>query len=136
MTKIKLLVKGGSATPGPPVGAILGSKGLNARNFCVKFNEMTQNMKGKLLRVHITVSPDKKMDIEIKGPPTSMLIKEKAKIEKGSSEPNRNKVGELTHKDIEEIVKETGDSLNGFTKEAKMRIVMGQARNMGIKLPN
>lgn len=125
---------GANATPGPPVGTALGSKGINTRDFCLQFNAMTQNQKGKLLRTLVIVHPDKRFDIIIKGEPTTKLIKEQLNIEKGSAEPNRNKVGKLTQTSIDKIIQAMGDNLQGFTKEAKKRIIQGTASSMGVEI--
>jgi large subunit ribosomal protein L11 len=131
---IKLQIEGGNATPGPPVGTALGSQGVNTRDFCLQFNAMTQKQKGKLLRVFVHVTPDKKFTITVKGSPTTMRIKEEVNVKKGSSEPNRNKVGTLSRSSIEKIVEEMGDDLRGFTPEAKYKIIEGTARSMGVKV--
>ncbi len=133
-TTVNLVVPGANATPGPPVGTALGSKGINTRDFCLQFNAMTQNQKGKLLRTLVIVHPDKRFDIIIKGEPTTKLIKEQLNIEKGSAEPNRNKVGKLTQTSIDKIIQAMGDNLQGFTKEAKKRIIQGTASSMGVEI--
>lgn len=133
-TTIKLKLKGGSATPGPPVGTALGSKGLNTRKFCEQFNAQSQDKRGKLLRVDVHVRADKTFDIVIKNTPTTTRIKEEANITKGSSEPNRTKVGTLSHAAVDKLIAEMGDELKGFTKEAKTRIIAGTARSMGVQV--
>ncbi len=133
-TTIKLQIPGGNATPAPPVGTALGSKGVNTRDFCLQFNALTQQHKGKTLRVVVVVHPDKKFDIIIKGEPTVKIIKEELKIKKGSSEPNRNKVGKLTKASIEKIIQAIGDNLQGFSPAAKKNIIVGTAKSMGVEI--
>ena len=108
MEKVKLLIEGGNASAAPPTGAILGSKGINIRDFCLEFNNKTQDRKGKLLRVEVIAG--KKLQITIKGTPTTALIKEKANIQKGSGQPNRDKVGTLTMQQVREIAQEAKES--------------------------
>ena len=131
---VKLQLEGGNATPGPPVGTSLGSTGVNTRDFCMQFNNLTQAKKGKILRTHVLVFPDKKFKIIIKGQPTSTLIKQAANVEKGSSTPKRIKVGSITQEALKKIVQEASDNLQGFTQEAKCNIIAGTARSMGIEV--
>ena len=133
-TTIKLQLKGGMATPGPPVGTALGSKGINTRKFCEQFNALTQDKKGKLLRVEVNVKADRTFTLVVRNTPTTTRIKEEAKIAKGSSEPNRNKVGILSEASIDKIIEEMGDELKGFTREAKHRVIAGTARSMGVEI--
>lgn len=133
-TFIKLMIKGGNATPAPPVGTALGSKGINTRDFCLQFNALTQKQKGKLLRVLVEAFADKSFKIHIQGTPTAILIKEALQIEKGSSEPNRKKVGTLTSEMLDYIIEESGDNLWGRTREAKMKTIQGIARSMGVNV--
>ena len=133
-TIIKLQIEGGNATPGPPVGTALGSKGINTRDFCLQFNAQTQDQKGKLLRVLVEAYPDKTFQIHIKGTPTMILIKEALKIQKGSSEPNRKKVGTLTQAMIEQILDKSGNALRGRSQEAKIRTIQGIARSIGVNI--
>ncbi len=129
---IKLQVKGGRATPGPPVGARLGSKGLKAMDFCTRFNAQTQDRKGQLLPVIITTYADRTFEFIIKKPPTATLIMEATKINKGSAEPNRNKVATMTQKQLKEIATIKQEDTNAFSIEATMKIIAGTARSMGV----
>ena len=131
---IKLELKGGMATAGPPVATSLGSCGVNTRDFVLQFNAMTEKQRGELLRVWVTVSSDKKFKIQLKGSPTSVLIKEAANIKKGSGEPNRNKVGSIDIASVDKIITKAGDNIRGFTQEARRRVVEGVARSMGVEI--
>jgi large subunit ribosomal protein L11 len=129
---VKLQVKGGQANPAPPVGPALGSKGVNIMEFCKQFNARTQDKIGKVLPVLITVYNDKSFDFIIKTPPASVQLLEAAKIQKGSKESNRNKVGKVTWAQVEAIAKDKMPDLNCFTTESAMRMVAGTARSLGI----
>ncbi len=129
---IKLQIKGGAANPSPPVGPALGSKGVNIMDFCKQFNARTQDKAGKVLPVVITVYSDKSFTFEVKQPPVAVLIKEAAKIQTASSEPNRNKVASLTWAQVREIAKEKMPDLNAFTEKSAMMMVAGTARSMGV----
>lgn len=131
---IKLQIKGGAANPSPPVGPALGAKGLNIMEFCKQFNARTQDNAGKLLPVIITVYADKSFDFIVKSPPVAVQILEKAKVQKGSSEPNVAKVGFLTWDQVREIASEKMSDLNAFTIESAMKMVAGTARSMGITI--
>lgn len=131
---IKLQIRGGSANPSPPVGPALGSKGVNIMEFCKQFNARTQDKAGKLLPVVITVYTDKSFDFIVKSPPVSVQLFEAAKISKGSSEPNRTKVGSVTWDQVRAIAEEKMADLNCFTIESAMKMVAGTARSMGIKI--
>ncbi|RLA91671.1 MAG: 50S ribosomal protein L11 [Deltaproteobacteria bacterium] len=131
---IKLRIPGGQASPSPPVGPALGQHGLNIMDFCKAFNERTKGMEGTIVPVVITVYADRSYDFVIKTPPTSFLLKQAAKIAKGSPEPNRIKVGKVTRKQIEEIAKIKMPDLNTRSLEAAMRIIEGTAKNMGIEV--
>src|SRR6478672_12221419 len=122
---VKLQVKGGQANPAPPVGPALGSKGVNIMEFCKQFNARTQDKMGKILPVLITVYTDKSFEFVIKTPPASIQLLEAAKIQKGSKESNRNKVGKVTWAQIEEIGKEKMPDLNCFTTESAMKMIAG-----------
>lgn len=125
-------IQGGAATPGPPIGARLGSKGLKAMDFCKQFNERTQNKKGQLLPVVISVYGDKTFDFIIKSPPAATLIRQAAKINKGAAEPNRNKVGSISQAQLKEIATIKQQDTNAFDTQATMRIIAGTARSMGV----
>ena len=129
---VKLQVKGGQANPAPPVGPALGSKGVNIMEFCKQFNARTQDKMGKVLPVLITVYSDKSFDFVIKTPPASIQLLEAAKIQKGSKESNRNKVGKVTWAQIEVIAKDKMPDLNCFTTESAMKMIAGTARSLGI----
>ena len=129
---IKLQIKGGAANPSPPVGPALGSKGVNIMDFCKQFNARTQDKAGKVLPVIITVYGDKSFDFIIKQPPVAVQLKEAAKLQSGSAEPNRNKVGKVTWDQIKEIAQDKMPDMNCFTLESAMRMVAGTARSMGI----
>ena len=131
---IKLQIKGGAANPAPPVGPALGSKGLNIMDFCKQFNARTQDKAGKILPVVITVYSDKSFSFEVKQPPVAVSLKEAAKIQKASGEPNRKKVASITWDQVMEIAEGKMPDLNCFTIASAMRMVAGTARSMGIKV--
>lgn len=129
---VKLQVKGGQANPAPPIGPALGSKGVNIMEFCKQFNARTQDKMGKVLPVLLTVFTDKSFDFVIKTPPAAVQLMEASKIQKGSKEPNRNKVGKVSWTQVEEIAKDKMADLNCFTVESAMKMVAGTARSMGL----
>lgn len=129
---IKLQVKGGAANPSPPIGPALGSKGVNIMEFCKQFNARTQDQAGKVLPVIITVYKDKSFDFVIKRPPVAVQLKEAAKVQKGSAEPNRTKVASVTWDQVKVIAEDKMTDLNAFTVESAMKMVAGTARSMGI----
>ena len=129
---VKLQCKGGQANPAPPIGPALGSKGVNIMEFCKQFNARTQDRMGKVLPVLLTVYTDKSFDFVIKTPPAAVQLMEAAKIQKGSKESNRQKVGKVNWKQIEEIAKDKMPDLNAFTLDSAMSMVAGTARSMGI----
>ncbi|MDR1554061.1 MAG: 50S ribosomal protein L11 [Prevotellaceae bacterium] len=129
---IKLQIKGGAANPSPPVGPALGSKGVNIMEFCKQFNARTQDKAGKVLPVIITVYTDKSFDFVVKQPPVAVQLKEAAKIQSGSAEPNRNKVAKITWDQVKAIAESKMPDLNAFTIASAMRMVAGTARSMGI----
>ena len=131
---IKLQIKGGAANPSPPVGPALGSKGINIMDFCKAFNARTQDKAGKVLPVVITYYADKSYDFVIKTPPAAIQLMEAAKIKKGSAEPNRKKVAEVTLDQIRAIAEDKMPDLNCFTIESAMSMIAGTARSMGIKV--
>jgi large subunit ribosomal protein L11 len=128
---IKLQIKGGAANPSPPVGPALGAKGVNIMEFCKQFNARTQDKTGKLLPVVITVYKDKSFNFIVKSPPVAVQLMEAAKIQKGSAEPNRNKVASVTWDQIKTIAQDKMTDLNAFTLESAMRMIAGTARSMG-----
>jgi large subunit ribosomal protein L11 len=129
---VKLQVKGGQANPAPPVGPALGSKGVNIMEFCKQFNARTQDKMGKVVPVIITVYSDKSFDFVIKTAPAAVQLMEVAKIQKGSKESNRAKVGKVTWAQVETIAKDKMPDLNAFTLESAMTMVAGTARSMGL----
>ena len=129
---IKLQIKGGAANPAPPVGPALGSKGLNIMDFCKQFNAATQAQAGKVLPVVITVFSDKSFTFEVKQPPVAISLKEAAKVQKASGEPNRKKVASVTWAQVKEIAEGKMSDLNCFTIASAMKMVAGTARSMGI----
>ncbi len=131
---VKLQVKGGQANPAPPVGPALGSKGVNIMEFCKQFNARTQDKMGKVVPVLITVYTDKSFDFVIKTAPAAVQLMEAAKIQKGSKESNRAKVGKVNWANIEEIAKDKMPDLNCFTIESAMKMVAGTARSMGLTI--
>lgn len=129
---IKLQIKGGAANPSPPVGPALGSKGVNIMDFCKQFNALTQKKAGKTLPVIITVFTDKSFTFVVKEPPVAVMIKEVAKIQSGSAEPNRKKVAKLTWEQVQKIAEDKMPDLNCFTLKSAMSMVAGTARSMGV----
>ena len=131
---IKLQIKGGAANPSPPVGPALGSMGVNIMDFCKQFNARTQEKAGKVLPVIITVYSDKSFEFIVKQPPVAVQLKEAAKIQSGSAESNRQKVGSVTWEQVKAIATDKMSDMNCFTVEAAMRMVAGTARSMGINV--
>ena len=129
---VKLQCKGGQANPAPPIGPALGSKGVNIMEFCKQFNARTQDKMGKVIPVLITVYADKSFDFILKTPPAAVQLMEAAKIQKGSKESNRDKVGKVTWPQVEAIAKDKMSDLNCFTTESAMKMIAGSARSMGI----
>ncbi len=131
-TFIKLQVKGGQANPAPPVGPALGSKGVNIMEFCKRFNAATQEKMGQIVPVLITVYKDKSFNFVVKTSPAAMQLMDAVKIQKGSAEPNRKKIGTVSWEQIQKIAEDKMQDLNAFTVEAAMRMMAGTARSMGI----
>ena len=131
---IKLQILAGQANPSPPVGPALGQHGVNIMEFCKAFNAQTQDKAGYIIPVIITVYADHSFGFVTKTPPASTLILKAAGIEKGSGEPNVNKVGKVTKKQVEEIANTKMKDLNAGNLEAAMRIIEGTARSMGIEV--
>lgn len=129
---IKLQVKGGAANPAPPIGPALGSKGVNIMEFCKQFNARTQDKAGKILPVVISVYSDKSFDFVIKTPPVAAQLIEAAKIQKGSAEPNRKKIGSVSWDQIRKIAEDKIVDMNCFKVESAMKMVAGSARSMGL----
>ena len=129
---IKLQVKGGQANPSPPIGPALGQHGVNIAEFCKTFNARTQDQMGTVIPVVITIYADRSFSFITKTPPASVLLKQAAKIAKGSGEPNKEKVGEVNRKQVEEIAKVKFEDLNAYDLESAVKIIEGTARSMGI----
>ncbi|CAN5546841.1 50S ribosomal protein L11 [soil metagenome] len=131
---IKLQVKGGAANPAPPIGPALGAKGVNIMEFCKQFNARTQERAGQILPVIITVYTDKSFEFIIKTPPVFIQLMEAAKIQKGSAESNRKKVGTVTWDQVRSIAEGKMVDMNCFTIESAMKMVAGSARSAGINV--
>lgn len=131
---VKLQIPAGNANPAPPVGPALGQQGVNIMEFCKQFNAKTQSQVGLIIPVIITVYADKSFTFITKTPPASVLLKKAAKVEKGSGEPNRVKVGKVTMSQVKEIAQLKMPDLNATTLEAAVKQVAGTARSMGIEV--
>ena len=134
LTLIKLQVPAGSANPAPPVGPALGQHGVNIMEFCKAFNAQTQQDAGTIIPVEITVFEDRSFTFITKTPPAAVLIKEALRLDKGSSEPNRTKVGRLTRDQVRQIAETKLVDLNARDVDAAMKIVEGAARSMGVEV--
>ena len=130
--KFKMQAPGGTATPAPPIGPALGANGVNPGQFIQKFNAATAALKGKIVGVEVTVYSDRTFDFIVKSPPASVLLRMAAKVEKGSGEPNKNKVGQVTRQQVREIAQRKMADMNSFSPAAAEKVVMGTARSMGI----
>ena len=131
---IKLQVPGGQANPAPPVGPALGQHGVNIMEFCKAFNAQTAQENGRITPVEITVYEDRSFTFITKTPPAAVLIKEAAGIEKGSGEPNREKVGTLSRDQVRQIAERKMPDLNAHTVEQAEKIIEGTARSMGVEV--
>ena len=131
---LKLQVPAGAANPSPPIGPALGQRGLNIMEFCKAFNAATQDKKGYIIPVVITVYADRSFTFVTKTPPVAELIKKAVSLEKGSGEPNRKKVGKITWKQIEEIAKTKMPDLNTEKLESACSMVEGTAKSMGLEI--
>ena len=136
LTQIKLQISGGEANPAPPVGPALGQHGLNIMDFCKAFNEKTKDKQGTIIPVIITVYEDRTYTFITKTPPASVLVKKAVKIEKGSAESNKEQVGSITRKQLEEIAEIKKPDLNSNDIDAAVKIIAGTARSMGVKVAN
>jgi large subunit ribosomal protein L11 len=136
VSKFKIQLKAGSATPAPPVGPVLGQHGVNIQAFCVQFNDKTMDLKSTGVKVPAIcyVYKDKTFEMEIKTPITSDLIKQETGITKGSGRPNTEKVGKITRKQLENIAKLKMADLNANDMDAAVKIVMGTAKRMGFDM--
>jgi large subunit ribosomal protein L11 len=131
---VKLQIPAGQANPAPPVGPALGQHGVNIMGFCKEFNAATKNDAGLVIPVVITVYQDKSFTFITKSPPASVLLKKAAKITAGSKEPNKEKVGRVTRKQVLDIVKMKSKDLNAASEAAAFRVIAGTARSMGIEI--
>lgn len=131
---IKLQVKAGQANPSPPVGPALGQHGVNIMEFCKAYNAKTQDKAGLIVPVEITVYADRSFNFITKTPPASVLLLKAAGLEKGSGEPNVEKVGKVTKAQVKEIAEAKMEDLNAADIEGAMRMIEGTARNMGIEV--
>ncbi len=134
MVKIRLQCPGGQATPAPPVGPALGQHGVNIGEFVKRFNDLTKKDAGLTIPCIVTVFKDRTFDILTKTPPASVLLKKFANVVKGSGTPNKEKVGSVTRKHLEEIAKIKIKDMNAASMDAAIRVIEGTARNMGIKV--
>ena len=131
---IKLQIPAGKANPSPPVGPALGQRGLNIMEFCKQFNARTQDNAGKLIPVIITVYKDKSFDFIVKTPPVTIQLLELTKVQKGSAEPNKTKIGSITWEQVKTIAENKMIDMNAFTLESAISMVAGTARSMGITI--
>jgi large subunit ribosomal protein L11 len=129
---VKLQCPGGQANPAPPVGPALGQHGVNIMEFCKAFNARTQDRQGLIIPALITIYSDRTFTFELKTPPASVLLKRAAKIEKGSGEPNRTKVGKVTKKQVREIAEMKLNDLSANDVDAAIKVIAGTARSMGL----
>src|ERR671918_2793029 len=134
LTMIKLQIPAGAATPAPPVGPALGQHGVNIMEFCMAFNAQTEQDRGTIIPVEITVYEDRSFDFITKTPPAAVLIKEAAGIDKGSGEPNREKVGRISGAQVRQIAERKMPDLNANDLDAASKIIAGTARSMGVNV--
>ena len=131
---IKAQARGGQANPAPPLGPVLGQAGIDINAFCTRFNEQTADRQGQVVPVEITVYEDRSFSFILKKPPAASLIMEKAKLKKGSGEPNKEKVGKLSRAQLKEIAETKMSDLNANDVDAAMNIIAGTARSMGVEV--
>ncbi|HUO75531.1 MAG TPA: 50S ribosomal protein L11 [Candidatus Paceibacterota bacterium] len=131
---VKLQIEGAAATPAPPVGMILGPRGLNLQQFCLQFNEATKDKKGQVIPVEVTIYEDRSFDFKLRTPPAAYLLRVAAGLEKGSGVPNKNKVGSITRAQLKAIAEQKMADLNANDVDAAMEIIAGTARSMGIDI--
>jgi large subunit ribosomal protein L11 len=132
LTVVKLQISAGQATPAPPVGTALGPHGINIMEFCKQYNAATESQRGTIIPAEITIYEDRSFTFVTKTPPASVLIKQKAGLEKGSGEPNRTKVGTISRAKVREIAELKMPDLNANDVDAAMKIIEGTARSMGV----
>ncbi len=130
--KVKLQIEATKATPAPPVGTALGPTGINMMKFCKEFNERTKDSAGMIIPVVVSIYGDKSYSFDLRSPPAAVLIKKALGIEKGSNEPNKNKVASITHQQLADIAKLKQHDLNANDVEAACKIIAGTARSMGV----
>jgi large subunit ribosomal protein L11 len=130
--QFKIMAPGGQATPAPPIGPVLGAKGVNPGQFIQQFNAATSSLNGKVVGCIITVYSDRSFEFEVKSSPASVLIKEAAGVPKGSGEPNKTKVGKITSAQVRKIAEEKMVDLNSSSIESAMKVIAGTARSMGV----
>lgn len=135
-TSLKLQIQAGKATPAPPIGTALGPHGINLMEFCKAFNEKTKDKGDSVIPVVITIYEDRSFDFVLKTPPVSDMIKKALKVEKGSADPLKNKIGKLTREQVKTIAEAKIQDLNANDMDAAMKIVAGTARSMGVEVEN
>ena len=131
---LKIQIEAGKATPAPPIGTALGPHGINIQEFCKQFNDATKEMGTDIVPAEITIYEDRSFTFKLKTPPASDLLRKAAGIEKGSGEPNKNKVGKITKEDLRKIAEKKMEDLSANNVEAAEKIVAGTARSMGIEI--
>ena len=131
---VKLQIKAGMANPAPPVGPALGQHGVNIMEFCKAYNAATEQQRGDVVPVEISIYEDRSFDFKLKTPPAAVLIKQAINLAKGSGEPNRNKVGKISSAQIREIAEKKMADLNANDVEAAIKIIAGTARSMGVEV--
>lgn len=136
VTTLKLQLPAGQATPAPPVGTALGPHGVNLMEFVKAYNEATSSQRGQIIPVEISIYEDRSFDFVMKTPPAAALLRQAAKVDKGSGEPNKIKVGRVTRAQVKEIAEIKMPDLNAIDLEGAMKIVEGTARSMGITVGN
>jgi large subunit ribosomal protein L11 len=133
-TIIKLQIPAAKATPAPPVGTALGPHGINIGEFVKKYNDATVKMEGEIVPVEVTIFEDRTFEFKLKTPPASDLLRKAASVEKGSGEPNKNKIGQVSREDIRKIAERKMEDLNTETIGAAEKIIEGTARSMGVEI--
>jgi large subunit ribosomal protein L11 len=134
LANVKLQIRAGEATPAPPVGTALGQHGVNIMDFCKQYNEATQQSRGQVIPVELTIYEDRSFTFVTKQPPAAELIKQAAGVDKGSGEPNREKVARLSQAQVRQIAETKMADLNANDVENAMRIIEGTARSMGVEV--